>query len=98
MPIAHVCVEEAGSSRVDEKRKHPRTEVNEPGYVSSGGSVMHCTIVNISPEGAAIEVENTAFVPHRFRLVMARDASVVYECQVIWSKKSRIGVSFVATA
>ena len=46
---------------MDEKRRHPRTEVNEPGYVSSGGSVMHCTIVNISPEGAAIEVENPAF-------------------------------------
>jgi len=83
---------------MDEKRKHPRTEVNEPAYVSSGGAVMHCVIVNISPEGAAIEVENPAYVPHRFRLVLASDASVVYECQVIGSKKTRIGVSFVATA
>lgn len=82
---------------MDEKRKHPRTEVNEPAYISSGGSVMHCVIVNISPEGAAIEVDNSAFVPHRFRLVMADDASVVYECQVIWTKKTRIGLSFVAT-
>ncbi|MGN1286640.1 MAG: PilZ domain-containing protein [Bradyrhizobium sp.] len=99
MPIAHVYVKRVGEAGpVDEKRRHPRTEVNEPGYVSSGGSVMHCTIVNISPEGAAIEVENSAFVPHRFRLVMARDASVVHECQVIWSKKTRIGVSFVKPA
>lgn len=82
---------------MDEKRKHPRTEVNEAAYVSSGGSVMYCVIVNISREGAAIEVENPAFVPHRFRLVMADDASVVYECQVIWSKKTRIGLSFLAT-
>jgi hypothetical protein len=82
---------------MDEKRKHPRTEVNEAAYVSSGGSVMYCVIVNISREGAAIEVENPAFVPHRFRLVMANDASVVYECQVIWSKKSRIGLSFLPT-
>ncbi|MGY4479230.1 PilZ domain-containing protein [Bradyrhizobium sp. USDA 3364] len=83
---------------MEEKRRHPRTEVNEPGYVSSGGSVMRCTIVNISPDGAAIEVENPAFVPHSFRLVMANDPSVVYECQVIWSKKTRIGLSFVTTA
>ncbi len=83
---------------MDEKRKHPRTEVNQPAYVSSGGSVMHCVIVNISPEGAAIDVENPAFVPHRFRLVMANDSSEVYECLVIWIKKNRIGLSFVAPA
>ncbi len=82
---------------MDEKRRHPRTEVNEPGYVSSGGSVMHCVIVNISPEGAAIDVENPAFVPRRFRLVMANDASVVYECRVIWTQKTRIGVGFLGT-
>jgi hypothetical protein len=87
-----------GAGRMEEKRKHPRTEVNEPGYVSSGGSVMHCVIVNISPEGAAIEVDNPAFVPHRFRLVMANDASVVYECRIIWTKKTRVGVSFVGVA
>ncbi|MCC8937549.1 hypothetical protein CI1B_53980 [Bradyrhizobium ivorense] len=83
---------------MDEKRKHPRTEINEPGYVSSGGSVMHCVIVNISPEGAAIEVDNPAYVPDRFQLVMANDPSVVYECQVVWTKKTRIGLSFVAAA
>ncbi|MBR0934720.1 PilZ domain-containing protein [Bradyrhizobium jicamae] len=80
---------------MDEKRKHPRTEVNEPAYVSSGGSVMHCTIVNISQEGAAIDIENPAFVPDRFRLVMANDSSEVYECRVIWAKKNRLGLSFV---
>ena len=56
---------------MEEKRKHPRTEVDEPAYVSSGGSVMSCTVRNISPEGAAIDIENPAFVPPRFRLVMA---------------------------
>jgi PilZ domain len=55
---------------MEEKRKHPRTEINEPAYVSSGGSVMGCVVRNISVEGAAIDVENPAFVPQRFRLVM----------------------------
>ena len=57
---------------------------------------MHCMIVNISAEGAAIDVENAAFVPERFRLVMANDSSEVYECRVIWTKKNRVGLSFVA--
>jgi PilZ domain len=80
---------------MQEKRKHPRTEINEPAYVSSGGSVMSCTVRNISPEGAAIDIENPAFVPARFRLVMASDRTV-HDCQVIWIQKKRIGLAFVA--
>jgi PilZ domain-containing protein len=82
---------------MEEKRKHPRTEVNEPAYVSSGGSVMSCTVLNISAEGAAIDIENPAFVPPRFRLVMANGASV-RECQVAWIQRNRVGLSFVETA
>jgi PilZ domain len=80
---------------MEEKRKHPRVEIDEPAYVSSGGSVMSCVVRNISPEGAAIDVENPAFVPERFRLVMAKDSSV-RECQIIWIQQKRIGVAFVA--
>jgi len=80
---------------MDERRKHPRTEIDEPAYVSSGGSVMACVVRNISPEGAAIDVENPAFVPARFRLVMAKDTSV-YECTVAWVQQNRIGLAFVA--
>ena len=82
---------------MEEKRKHPRAEINEPGYVSSGGSVMSCTVRNISLEGAAIDVENPAFVPQRFRLVMAKDSSV-RECSIAWIQKNRIGVSFAAAS
>jgi hypothetical protein len=79
---------------MEEKRKHPRTEINQPGYVSAGGSVISCMVLNISAEGAAIDVPNPAFVPARFRLVMAHDSSVS-ECQIAWIQQNRIGVSFV---
>jgi hypothetical protein len=80
---------------MEEKRKYPRTEIDQPAYVSSGGSVMGCVVRNISAEGAAIDVENPAFVPQNFRLVMANDSSV-RECRIAWIQKNRIGVSFVA--
>jgi PilZ domain len=80
---------------MEEKRKHPRLEINEPAYVSSGGSVMSCVVRNISPEGAAIDIENPAFVPERFRLVVARDSSV-HECRIAWIQHKRIGIIFVA--
>jgi hypothetical protein len=79
---------------MEERRKNPRTEINEPAYVSSGGSVMSCMVRNISAEGAAIDVDNPAFVPARFRLVMASDASV-RECSVTWIQKNRIGLTFI---
>ena len=81
---------------MEEKRKNQRTEINEPAYVSSGGSVMSCVVRNISPEGAAIDIENPAFVPQRFRLVIARDSSV-RDCEIVWIQQKRIGVAFVAT-
>jgi len=80
---------------MEEKRKHQRTEIDEPAYVSSGGSVMSCMVRNISPEGAAIDVENPAFVPQSFKLVMAKD-STVHESRIIWIQKNRIGVTFTA--
>ena len=80
---------------MEEKRKYPRTEINEPAYVSSGGSVMSCVVRNISPEGAAIDVENPAFVPAQFRLVIARDSSV-RDCKIAWIQRNRIGVTFIA--
>lgn len=81
---------------MEEKRRFPRTETEEPAFVSSGGSVMRCVVRNISREGAAIDVENPAFVPQRFRLVMANDSSIVHDCQVAWIQKNRIGLTFVS--
>jgi hypothetical protein len=81
---------------MEEKRKYPRTEINEPAYISSGGSVMGCVVRNISPEGAAVDVDNPAFVPPDFRLVIARDSSI-YQCKIAWIQQKRIGVTFAAT-
>jgi hypothetical protein len=80
---------------MEERRKHQRIEINEPAYVSAGGSVMSCVVRNISPEGAAIDVDNPAFVPARFRLVMANGATV-HDCNVAWIQKNRIGLTFIA--
>jgi PilZ domain-containing protein len=91
---ANVAGQMLKQNAMEERRKHARSDIDEPAYLSAGGSVMSCTVRNISGQGAAIDVENPAFVPGRFRLVM-RDHTV-YECQVIWIQQNRIGVSFVA--
>ena len=80
---------------MEERRKHPRTEINQPAYVSADGSVMSCMVRNISVEGAAIDVDNPPFVPAHFRLVIAKN-STVHECRIAWIQRNRIGVTFVA--
>lgn len=77
----------------DERRKALRTDVDEPAYVSSHGSSTRCRLLNISAEGAAIEVPDPAFIPNRFQLMTERDR-VVRDCRVVWTKQNRIGVIF----
>ena len=55
---------------------------------------MSCVVRNISAEGAAIDVENPAFVPEHFRLVIANEPADVRECRIAWIQKNRIGLTF----
>jgi hypothetical protein len=42
-----------------------------------------------------IEIDEPAFVPSHFRLVMANGSSV-HECRITWIQRNRIGVTFAA--
>jgi hypothetical protein len=85
---------ESGSIWVgNERRKYPRSEIDETAYVSSGGASTRCRVRNISAEGAAIDVPNAAYVPDRFQLMTETDR-VVRNCRVIWVQKDKIGVAF----
>ncbi|MGP9813984.1 PilZ domain-containing protein [Rhodopseudomonas sp. NSM] len=77
---------------VDEKRRYPRSDVEEPAHVSFSGTSLTCLVRNISAEGAAIDVDNAAYIPERFRLVMS--VGEVRNCRLIWIKQNRIGVTF----
>jgi hypothetical protein len=78
---------------MDDRRKHPRVEIDEPAYISANGLSMRCRLLNVSPEGAAIEVPDPTFVPSHFRLMIEKDRTIRI-CRVIWIKQNRIGVAF----
>ena len=59
--------------------------------MSFNGVSLGCQVVNISEEGAALEVEHAAYIPQRFRLVTAAG---VRDCRLVWIKQTRIGVAF----
>jgi PilZ domain len=83
----------AGLWRGDERRKQHRAEVDEVAYISSGGASTRCRVLNISMEGAAIDVPNAAFIPQRFELMTEKDR-LIRICRVVWIKQNRIGVAF----
>jgi hypothetical protein len=77
----------------DERRQHPRAEVDETAYLSSGGASTRCRVLNISEEGAAIDVPNAAYVPDRFQLMTEKDR-LIRNCRLVWIQENRIGVAF----
>ena len=50
-------------------------------------------MINVSAEGAAIDVPNPSFVPDRFQLMTAKDRLIRY-CRVVWIKQNTIGLAF----
>ena len=81
------------AAAMEDRRRGPRADVDEPAYISSHGSSTRCRVVNISAEGAAIEVPDPVFVPARFQLMTEKDR-VVRDCRIVWTKQNRIGVVF----
>ena len=77
----------------DERRRLPRTEVEDAAYISSVGASTRCQVINITAEGAAIDVPDAAFVPDRFQLMTEKDR-VIRNCRVVWIQQNRIGVAF----
>jgi hypothetical protein len=81
------------AAAMEERRRGPRADVDEPAYISSHGSSTRCRVVNISAEGAAIDVPDPLFIPTRFQLMTENDR-VVRDCRIVWTKQNRIGVIF----
>ena len=78
---------------MDESREQPQAGIDEPGSISAGGTSTKCRVINLSAEGAAIEVANASHVPRRFRLTTEKDR-VVWNCRIVWINQNRIGVLF----
>jgi hypothetical protein len=76
-----------------ERRKEPRTNVEEVAFISNGGASTRCLIANISENGAAIIVPNASYVPNRFQLMTEKDR-VVRTCRLVWIMQNKIGVIF----
>lgn len=83
----------ADRSMTEERRKTPRTEVDEIAFIAVAGSSTRCRIINISGDGAALDVPDASFIPSRFQLMTESDR-VLRNCRIAWIRHNTIGVEF----
>lgn len=74
-------------------RRDTRHRVLKTGTIEFGGGAIDCTIRNLSPSGAGLQVESQTGIPDRFTLVMPADG-LHMPCHITWRRACRIGVAF----
>ena len=79
---------------MEERRQHPRRQVDEEAYIFGDGSSIRCSITNISEVGAAINLPTSCFVPDQFQLMIAKDRTV-RSCRIVWTAQNRMGTQFI---
>ena len=56
-------------------------------------SVIDCTVRNLSPTGACLNVASALGIPERFDVMFDSDQSV-RPCRMVWHKEKQLGVEF----
>ncbi|THD71144.1 MAG: PilZ domain-containing protein [Bradyrhizobium sp.] len=78
---------------MNERRAAQRQRVFKAGTIEFDGSGVDCTIRNLSPIGAALDVASPVGIPHEITLNIA-SSNERQTCRIIWRKENRIGVIF----
>jgi hypothetical protein len=81
-----------------ERRPGPRTRVLLSGIVAYGDGAysFDCAFRNLSASGARLVMGKNIQFPSEFFLINIRDR-VAYDCQLVWSKGTEVGVIFKTT-
>jgi hypothetical protein len=56
-------------------------------------SVIDCTVRNLSPTGACLNVASAIGIPERFDVMFEADQSI-RPCRMVWHKEKQLGVEF----
>ena len=78
-----------------ERRREQRIGDNRRGLIKFGpsGGGLPCTISNLTPSGAGLNVVSTFGVPRVFQLAIDGEGQTRH-CRVVWTDLNTLGVSF----
>jgi PilZ domain len=82
-----------------ERRREPRLRTLKSARIllNHHHSVIDCTVRNLSPFGACLQLASTVGIPQRFDVLFDADHSV-RQCRVVWHKERHLGVEFASGA
>ena len=80
---------------MDEHRHERRARTLKSAKIifNQHGSVIDCTVRNLSDVGACLQVDSVVGIPETFDLLIPLDPAV-RSCTVRWKSANRLGVSF----
>ena len=74
-----------------DRRADARRRVFKSGAIEFGSTTIPCTVRNLSPHGACIEVNSPLWFPDHFDLAIDGGR---HACHVIWKRERRLGLGF----
>lgn len=89
--MAEANVSEAGTKR---GRDRVRTFLKAVIEFNNGAAKIDCTVKNISPTGARLDVTSAVSLPNEFSLSIPHRGEVL-RVQLVWREKEAIGVRFI---
>jgi hypothetical protein len=78
---------------MEERRARPRQRILKAGTIEFDGGSIDCTIRNMSPTGAALDVASPVGIPSEITLNIV-SSHERQSCHIVWRKEKRIGVVF----
>ena len=77
-----------------ENRNTPRRTTLKGGRIvfNAGRSTINCTVRNLSPKGAKLQVSSVVGIPETFDLLL--DGHARQPCRVAWRTLKELGVEF----
>lgn len=83
------------AAKAVERRRVSRRRTLKAGSIRfNNGAAYDCSVRNLSPAGAMLEVAGQLGIPEQFALVIEADR-FRQNCRVIWRTTTRLGVAFV---
>ena len=64
--------------------------------VINGRADRECSLMDVSPAGAKIVVQDGVGIPDRFELALFRALDKRRKCEVIWRRGKMLGIRFVS--
>jgi hypothetical protein len=81
---------------VADRRKSPRTRMRKKAAIRTRtDSLMHCTVLNLSREGACLQIASTLGIIGDVRFSFDNFHSMRV-CHIVWRGADRLGVVFVS--